>query len=94
MTRTFDAFRLNFTASGRSQRLGCAYWEFKMDVPVTEEQIRTLAFFLWEKDGGPEGRSEEYWEKARQQLGADTKVAATEEDASRQSDDPQENAQA
>ena len=39
-----------------------------MDVPVTEEQIRTLAFFLWEKDGSPEGRSEEYWEKARQQL--------------------------
>jgi uncharacterized membrane protein len=43
----------------------------KMDVPVTEEQIRTLAFYLWEKDGSPDGRSEEYWEKARQQLGAD-----------------------
>ncbi|WP_368623407.1 DUF2934 domain-containing protein [Paraburkholderia sp. BR13444] len=42
-----------------------------MDVPVTEEQIRTLAFFLWEKDGCPDGRSEEYWEKARQQLVAD-----------------------
>lgn len=41
----------------------------KMDVPVTEEQIRTLAFYLWEKDGSPDGRSEEYWEKARQQLG-------------------------
>ncbi|WP_353557500.1 DUF2934 domain-containing protein [Paraburkholderia terrae] len=27
-----------------------------MDVPVTEEQIRTLAFYLWERDGGP-GRS-------------------------------------
>lgn len=39
-----------------------------MEVPVTEEQIRTLAFFLWEKDGGPECRSEEYWEQARQQL--------------------------
>ncbi|BCZ81703.1 hypothetical protein PTKU64_53780 [Paraburkholderia terrae] len=39
-----------------------------MDVPVTEEQIRTLAFYLWEKDGSPEGRAEEYWEKARQQL--------------------------
>ncbi|KAE8753762.1 DUF2934 domain-containing protein [Paraburkholderia madseniana] len=41
-----------------------------MDVPVTEDQIRTLAFYLWEKDGSPDGRSEEYWEKARQQLGA------------------------
>lgn len=39
-----------------------------MGVPVTEEQIRTLAFYLWEENGGPEGRSEEYWEKARQQL--------------------------
>ncbi|WP_244196970.1 DUF2934 domain-containing protein [Paraburkholderia hospita] len=26
-----------------------------MDVPVTEEQIRTLAFYLWERDGCPEG---------------------------------------
>lgn len=42
-----------------------------MDFPFTEEQIRTLAFFLWEKDGSPDGRSEEYWEKARQQLVAD-----------------------
>lgn len=42
-----------------------------MEMPVTEEQIRTLAFFLWEKDGGPEGRSDEYWEKARLQLGVD-----------------------
>jgi hypothetical protein len=65
-----------------------------MDVPVTEEQIRTPAFFLWEKDGGPEGRSEEYWEKARQQLGADAEAPPTEEEASRQSDDPQEIAQA
>lgn len=36
--------------------------------PPTEEQIRTLAYVLWEKDGGPDGRSEEYWEKAREQL--------------------------
>ena len=46
-----------------------------MDVPVNEEQIRTLAFYLWEKDGSPEGRSEEYWEKARAQLAADVPPA-------------------
>jgi uncharacterized membrane protein len=40
-----------------------------MDVQMSEEQIRTLAFYLWEKDGSPEGRADEYWEKARQQLG-------------------------
>ncbi|RKT14271.1 hypothetical protein B0G69_7514 [Paraburkholderia sp. RAU2J] len=51
-----------------------------MDMPVTEEQIRTLAFFLWEKDGSPEGRSEEYWEKARQQLDADGPSEAAESD--------------
>jgi hypothetical protein len=40
-----------------------------MDVQMSEEQIRTLAFHLWEQDGSPEGRADEYWEKARQQLG-------------------------
>lgn len=42
-----------------------------MDVPVTEEQIQTLAFYLWEKDGSPDGRAQEYWEKAWRQLAAD-----------------------
>jgi hypothetical protein len=55
-----------------------------MNLPVTEEQIRTLAFYLWEKDGSPEGRSEEYWEKARQQLGAGELSAAPETDTTRE----------
>jgi uncharacterized membrane protein len=45
--------------------------EEEMEIPVTEEQIRTLAFYLWEKDGGPEGRFEEYWERAREKLVGD-----------------------
>ena len=40
-----------------------------MDVQMSEEQIRTLAFYLWEQDGSPDGRADEYWDKARQQLG-------------------------
>jgi hypothetical protein len=40
-----------------------------MQAQMTEEQIRTVAFYLWEQDGSPEGRADEYWEKARQQLG-------------------------
>ncbi|QIE26900.1 hypothetical protein SBC1_38240 (plasmid) [Caballeronia sp. SBC1] len=36
---------------------------------MSEEQIRTLAFHLWEQDGSPDGRADEYWEKARRQLG-------------------------
>jgi hypothetical protein len=54
------------------------FWEIEMDMPVTEEQIGTLAFYLWEKDGGPDGRSDEYWEKARQQLGAGVSLAGSD----------------
>jgi hypothetical protein len=57
--------------------------EIEMDLTVTEEQIRTLAFYLWEKDGGPEGRSEEYWEKARRQLLADASPAASGADTAK-----------
>jgi hypothetical protein len=35
---------------------------------LSEEQIRALAFDLWEKDGRPEGRADKYLEKARAQL--------------------------
>ncbi len=52
-----------------------------MNVPATEEQIRTLAFYLWEEDGSPEGRSDEYWAKARQQLGIDSSAAELEGDS-------------
>jgi hypothetical protein len=55
--------------------------EVEMDAPVTEEQIRTLAFNFWEKDGSPAGRSEEYWDKARRQLeGENASPAASEGD--------------
>jgi hypothetical protein len=30
-----------------------------------EEQIRVQAYYLWVADGRPDGRSEEFWEKAR-----------------------------
>ncbi|MFL9919354.1 DUF2934 domain-containing protein [Paraburkholderia fungorum] len=58
------------------------FWRLKMDVPVTEEQIQTLAFYLWEKEGSPDGRSQEYWGKARQQLGADGSLAELDSDTS------------
>ncbi|WP_250504111.1 DUF2934 domain-containing protein [Caballeronia sp. AZ7_KS35] len=40
-----------------------------MKAPVTEEQVRTLAYRLWEDAGSPEGRSEEFWAQAVEQLG-------------------------
>jgi hypothetical protein len=30
-----------------------------------ETRIRERAYVLWEEDGRPEGRAEEYWERAR-----------------------------
>ncbi|MDN7183978.1 DUF2934 domain-containing protein [Caballeronia sp. SEWSISQ10-4 2] len=49
---------------------------------MSEEQIRTLAFYLWEQDGSPDGRADEYWEKARRQLGLEN----TSQDAIRTAD--------
>ncbi|MDH6149513.1 MULTISPECIES: DUF2934 domain-containing protein [Paraburkholderia] len=34
-----------------------------MDNDSREEKIRARAYELWEKDGSPEGRADEYWEK-------------------------------
>ncbi|SAK94834.1 hypothetical protein AWB75_06856 [Caballeronia catudaia] len=42
-----------------------------MDVPATEEQIRSLAYGLWEEAGCPEGRAAEFWAQAEKQLGVE-----------------------
>ncbi|REG60767.1 hypothetical protein B0G80_3579 [Paraburkholderia sp. BL6669N2] len=39
-----------------------------MDNDSREEKIRARAYELWEKDGSPEGRADEYWEQARFQI--------------------------
>ena len=31
-----------------------------------EEMVRETAYFLWEQDGKPEGRDQEYWYRAEQ----------------------------
>jgi hypothetical protein len=30
-----------------------------------EQQVRERAYFLWEKEGRPDGREAEFWERAR-----------------------------
>jgi hypothetical protein len=30
----------------------------------TDERVRLRAYHLWERDGRPHGRNEEYWERA------------------------------
>jgi len=34
------------------------------DVQDHEERIRDIAYGLWEKEGEPEGRSDEFWHRA------------------------------
>jgi hypothetical protein len=35
---------------------------------LNEQSIRERAYQLWELDGAPEGRADEYWDKARRQV--------------------------
>jgi len=37
-----------------------------------EERIRQRAYQLWEADGSPEGRADDYWHKAAAQIDAAT----------------------
>jgi Protein of unknown function (DUF2934) len=39
-----------------------------MDNASREERIRVRAYELWEKDGKPEERADEYWQQARAQI--------------------------
>jgi hypothetical protein len=34
------------------------------DTPERENRIRERAYHLWEEDGRPEGREQDYWERA------------------------------
>ncbi|WP_341845306.1 DUF2934 domain-containing protein [Caballeronia temeraria] len=49
--------------------------ENEMDAPVTEEQVRALAYRLWEEAGSPEGRSDEFWALAAERLGIEAQDA-------------------
>jgi hypothetical protein len=38
------------------------------DRQLSDKEIATCAYYLWESDGRPAGRDEEYWFKAKAQL--------------------------
>lgn len=42
-----------------------------------EQQIREQAYALWEKEGSPEGRDLEFWERARLMVEASSSPAAS-----------------
>ncbi|WP_133663965.1 DUF2934 domain-containing protein [Paraburkholderia sp. BL10I2N1] len=54
-----------------------------MDNASREEKIRVRAYELWEKDGSPEGRADEYWEQARAQIEDEESEADRNEDDSK-----------
>jgi len=46
------------------------------DTPEREARIRERAYFLWEADGCPQGRAEEFWERARELIGFEESAGA------------------
>jgi hypothetical protein len=44
--------------------------------PERERRIRERAYQLWEEDGRPEGRGEEFWERAEQLIGMEDHAGA------------------
>ena len=38
------------------------------EVRITDERVRLRAYHLWEKDGRPHGRNDEYWRLALKQI--------------------------
>jgi Protein of unknown function (DUF2934) len=56
-------------AAGAPRSLECVA-RMNMDTQMTEEDLRSLAYQLWERAGCPDGRADEFWEQARLQLGS------------------------
>jgi hypothetical protein len=49
---------------------GIVRWENRMTAP-TEREIAVRAYLIWEENGRPEGKEEEFWHLAKQQLEAE-----------------------
>lgn len=51
-----------------------------------ELRIREKAYQLWEADGSPQGKSEEYWHRAREMVEKEAKAAPAEINGSKTMD--------
>jgi len=40
-----------------------------------ERRIQLCAYLMWEAEGRPEGRADEYWHRARERIEAETQSA-------------------
>lgn len=48
------------------------------DDPARDERIKKRAYHLWEADGRPHGRHDEYWERARELVGMEESAGAAQ----------------
>jgi hypothetical protein len=48
-------------------------------IEVTEEKIRDLAYKLWERDGSPQGKDDDYWFAAEALLADEGELDAGDE---------------
>jgi Protein of unknown function (DUF2934) len=53
--------------------------EEKMEDQKEQDRIRRRAYELWERQGSPEGRAEEFWELAKTSLAEETSEISTDE---------------
>ena len=49
---------------------------------IDHEKIRILAYELWERDGAPEGKSDEYWHAAVELLSDEGEIEEPSDPAS------------
>jgi hypothetical protein len=59
-----------------------AYDKHSEDAAHREERIRDRAYRMWESDGRPEGRAEDYWNRAKELI-EDENLSAYPPSASR-----------
>jgi hypothetical protein len=57
---------------------------------IDEEEVRLTAYFLWEQDGCPEGRAQEYWYRAWAQH---RRMRASDEELQQNAPPPEEEPQ-
>ena len=50
-----------------------------MEDQKEQDRIRRRAYELWERQGSPEGRAEEFWELAKTSLAEETSEISTDE---------------
>ncbi|GJH17539.1 DUF2934 domain-containing protein [Caballeronia novacaledonica] len=52
-----------------------------MDEQKEQDRIRRRAYEIWEREGSPEGRAEEFWEQAIASISAEDAQAVTPSNA-------------